>query len=299
MAWWRARAAGSGFVMRVEDLDEARSREEHALGNLSELRWLGIDWDEGPDVGGPHTPYRQSHRHALYEAALERLRERGGLFRCWLSRADLRELASAPHGRAPIYGATERAENDRLRAAKEAAGKQPAVRFRAPSTSVRFQDALHGPQVVDAEAEIGDVVVRRADRVWSYQLAVVVDDLAMEIEEVVRGDDLLESAGTQAMLCRALGAEPPTYLHVPLLHDEDGERMAKRKGSRTVAWLQDAAVDPDRVVGLLAYTLGLLPERRPATARELISAFALDRLRREPYTLGPADLAFLGLDPRR
>ena len=295
-AWWRARATGGGFVMRVEDLDEARSREEHATGNLAELRWLGLDWDEGPDLGGRHAPYRQSQRHELYESALADLESSGRLFRCWLSRADLRELATAPHGSAPVYGARERAENERMRGAKERSGKRPALRLRARPEKVHVEDLLHGPCEFDAEADIGDVVVRRADGVWSYQLAVVVDDLAMEVEEVVRGDDLLPSAATQVSLCRALGAEPPTYLHVPLLHDVDGERMAKRKGSRTLASLRDAGVAPERVVGLLAWTLGLLPERGEASARDLVGAFALERMRRAPYALTGADLEFLGIE---
>lgn len=296
LAWWRARATGGGFVMRVEDLDEARSREEHALGNLDELRWLGLDWDEGPDVGGPHAPYRQSARHDRYEVALAHLASSSRLFECWLSRSDLRELASAPHGRGSIYGPRERAENERVEAAKRAEGKQPAIRFRAQPGLISFTDLIHGPQEADAETDVGDVVVRRADRVWSYQLAVVVDDLAMGIEEVVRGDDLLDATATQASLARALGAEPPTYVHVPLLCDRDGERMAKRKGSLTLAALRDRGVPPERVVGLLGYTLGLLPVRNEASASELIDRFSLAAIPRDAGRLESADLAFLGLD---
>lgn len=296
VAWWRARTTGSGFVMRVEDLDEARSREEHAHGNLAELRWLGLDWDEGPDVGGPHAPYRQSDRHDRYEAALSRLAGSSRLFECFLSRSDLRELASAPHGRGPVYGARERAENERVKAAKRAEGKQPALRFRTEPGRVAFTDLLHGAQEADAEADVGDVVVRRADRVWSYHLAVVVDDLAMAIEEVVRGDDLLDATATQVSLARALGAEPPTYVHAPLLCDTDGERMAKRKGSLTLASLRDRGVRPERVVGVLAHSLGILPDRIEATAGELTDRFSLEALAREPYRLRADDLTFLGLE---
>lgn len=293
IAWLRARSTGSSFVMRVEDLDEDRSKEEHVHGNLDELRWLGLDWDEGPDVGGPHGPYRQSERHDRYEAALAALADTSDLFECYLSRADLRELASAPHGRPVIYGPRERRLNERVKATKREEGKQPAIRFRARAGTVTFSDRIHGTQTVDSERDIGDVVIRRADRVWSYQLAVVVDDLAMEIREVVRGDDLLPSAATQAALCRALGAEPPSYVHVPLLLDTDGERMAKRKGSLTLASLRDSGVPAERVVGLLASTLGLVERPESVAAAELTAAFRLDELAAEPYELQPEELAWL------
>jgi glutamyl-tRNA synthetase len=138
-----------------------------------------------------------------------------------------------------------------VKATKRAEGKQPAIRFHARAGSVTFSDLIHGTQTADVERDIGDVVIRRADRVWSYQLAVVVDDLAMGIREVVRGDELLPSAATQVALCRALGAEPPSYVHVPLLLDTDGERMAQRKGSLTLSSLRDAGVPAARVTGLL------------------------------------------------
>lgn len=279
--------------MRVEDLDAARSREEHVGGNLDELRWLGLDWDEGPDVGGPHRPYRQSEREAQYGAALAALADASHLFECFLSRADLRELASAPHGRSVPYGPRERRQNERVKSAKRAEGKQPAIRFRARAGTVSFTDLIHGAHSADVESDVGDVVVRRADRVWSYQLAVVVDDLAMGIEEVVRGDDLLDSTATQVALCRALGAEPPSYVHVPLLFDTDGARMAKRKGSLTLASLRDAGVPAERVVGLLAWTLGLCEQPLEVTPPELIEQFRIDRLVPDPYTLTPDDLARL------
>ena len=295
LAWWRARATDSSFVMRVEDLDEARSREEHVQGNLDELRWLGLDWDEGPDVGGPHGPYRQSERHDRYEAALTRLTEGSRVFACYLSRSDLREIASAPHGRAPIYGARERRANERVKAEKIAAGKEPALRFAVQPGVLSFDDLVHGAQTADAETDVGDVVVRRADRVWSYQLAVVVDDLAMEIDEVVRGADLLDVTATQVALCEALGGTAPAYVHVPLLHDLSGDRMAKRKGSLTLASLRASGVPAERVVGLLAASLGLLDVPEPVAAGDLIAAFDLARIGREPTRLTDRDLAFLGI----
>jgi glutamyl-tRNA synthetase len=287
VAWLRARAAKGAFVMRVEDLDSARSRPEYAAANLEELRWLGLDWDEGPDVGGPHAPYAQSERHAVYEAALAKLRPH--LFACYLSRKDLQDLASAPHGSAPRYGARERALNARLAPQKQAEGKTPSLRFRVEAGDVAFTDVVHGPQ----RADVGDVVVRRADGEWAYQLAVVADDLAMRITEVVRGDDLLPSTAAQVLLYRALGAEPPAFLHVPLLLDAAGERLAKRKGSLTLSALRGAGVRPERVVGLLAHTLGLLESPREARPADLVHAFDLERLHRDPARLTDDLLAWL------
>ena len=293
VAWCRARRAGSTFVMRVEDLDEPRTVEEAVSGNLEELRWLGLDWDEGPDVGGPHDPYRQSERHELYRRALDDLVQRDLLFECYLSRRELRELSSAPHGEAPVYGERERSENEQVREQKAAEGKKPSLRLRAPELDLRFHDALYGPQRFDARKEVGDVVLRRADDAWAYQFAVVVDDVAMEIEEVVRGADLLHSTASQLLVYLALGRRPPSFLHVPLLLDESGERLAKRRGSLTLAGLREEGVAPDRVIGLLAYTLGLLERPRPLDMTEMLAIFAVDRLHLEPFTLRPEDLEWL------
>ena len=195
-------------------------------------------------------PYVQSQRHDLYEQALQRLETRNKLFECYLSRKDLRELASAPHGKMPAYGKLERALNDELREKKQRDGKTPSLRFRVDGTNVSFTDLLQGEQTFQP----GDFVVKRADGEWAYQLAVVVDDIAMNISEVVRGADLLESTAAQLLLYRALDATPPTFLHVPLLLDKTGERMAKRKGSLTLTALKEQGVKPERVVGLLAHT---------------------------------------------
>ncbi len=293
VAWWRARATGSPFVMRVEDLDGPRTVAEALTGNLAELRWLGLDWDEGPDVGGPFGPYRQSERGAHYEQALDKLREQSLISECYLSRKDLRELASAPHGQMLAYGPSERAANEACKAAKQAQRKTPSLRVRVEPQRVVFNDLLAGSQTVAVHDEIGDFVVRRADGLWAYQLAVVVDDIAMQIGEVVRGDDLLTSTAAQLVLYRALGAKPPQYLHVPLLSDETGERMAKRRGSLTLKALQEDGVRPERVVGLLAHTLGLLDELQEISARAMIDAFSVDRLSKEVGRLEPPHLTWL------
>lgn len=293
VAWWMARARGGSFVLRVEDLDVPRTVPEAVEGNLEELRWLGLDWDEGPDVGGPHAPYRQSRRFELYRAALERLEATGRVFPCWLSRKDLRELASAPHGAPAAYGPRQRAANARAAPEAKRRGKRPSLRFRAPVGELRFDDLLAGPQRFDAERDVGDLVVRRADGQWAYQLAVVVDDAAMGIEEVVRGDDLLPATAGQLLLYRALGLRPPRFAHVPLLLDADGARLAKRRGSLTLHALRAAGVAPQRVVGLLAATLGLLDAPRPVTPAELTANFAPERLARTPARLGADALAWL------
>lgn len=276
VAWLRARASGGSFIMRVEDLDGPRTRPEAVLGNLDELRWLGLDWDEGPDVGGPHAPYLQSQRTHLYEAALARLQAAGRTFDCYLSRKDLAEVASAPHGpeaHGNAYGPAERRANERLAPAKRAAGRPASVRFAVPTRVVRFQDALAGPQAVAVHETLGDFVVRRADGLFAYQLAVVVDDAAMGITEVVRGADLVESTAAQLLLYEALELNPPTFAHVPLMLDASGERLAKRRGAETLFELRASGAQPEALVGALAHSLELIPANEPLSTTELLSVY--------------------------
>ncbi|HKI56314.1 MAG TPA: tRNA glutamyl-Q(34) synthetase GluQRS [Trueperaceae bacterium] len=285
VAWLRARSAGGRLILRVDDLDAPRTVEEAVLGNLEELRWLGLTWDEGPDVGGGNGPYRQSQRSERYRQALERLRATGRLFECYLSRKELQEVASAPHGLAPVYGEAQRRANAAVAARKRAQGRTPSLRLRVEPGEVRFQDALAGPQRFVAGRDFGDILVRRSDGLWAYQLATVVDDGAMGVTEVVRGDDLLPSTAVQLVLYGALGLVPPAFLHLPLLLDTEGRRLAKRTGAGTLHALRAAGVPPERVLGLLAFGLGLLPELRAASAAELLAAFDLASLRPGPVRL--------------
>jgi glutamyl-tRNA synthetase len=294
LAWASARAQEGAFVLRVEDLDPPRTVAAAITGNLEELRWLGLDWDEGPDVGGAHAPYRQSERHAAYAAALDRLAARGLLAEDWLSRKDLRELASAPHGPAgAVYGARERARSARLADARRAGGALPSWRVRFAEPEVHVRDALLGARRFDLAAETGDLLVRRRDGIWAYALAVVVDDAAMRVTEVVRGDDLWDATGAQAALARALGLPVPRYAHVPLLLDADGVRLAKRRGAATLAAYRDAGVDPRRLVGALAATAGLIPEPRPLAPTELLPGFDLALLTAAPARWTPAHEAWV------
>jgi glutamyl-tRNA synthetase len=259
-------------VLRVEDLDGPRTVPAAVDGNLAELRWLGLDWDEGPDVGGPHAPYRQSERGDRYLAALDRLRRAGCLAEDWLSRRDLQEAASAPHGATgPVYGPFERTLSARLADERRTAGRAPAWRARFGGGTVEVVDRRHGKRRFDLERDVGDVVVRRSDGLWAYALAVVVDDAEMAIGEVVRGDDLLAATGAQAALAQALGLTPPTYAHAPLLLDAAGARLSKRRGDATLMALQAAGADPRRLVGALAVTLGWFDAPRPASPRDLLT----------------------------
>ena len=273
LAWLHARAGGGAFVMRVEDLDAGRVRPGIMETQLDELRWLGLDWDEGPDVGGPFAPYVQSARTALYDDALRRLAERGLLFECTCSRRDIAQAASAPHAgeEGPRYPGTCRASrlpadlpsylaHDRGRV---------AIRMRTEPERIAFDDGVMGPVAFDP-AEGGDFVVRRKDGAAAYQLAVVVDDAAMAVTHVVRGADLLSSTARQLLLYRALERTPPAFLHVPLLLGADGERLAKRHGALSLGELRAEGVAPERVVGWLAATCGLAEEGEEADPRALL-----------------------------
>lgn len=259
--------------MRIEDLDGARARPELETRLLEDLRWLGLDWDEGPERPGPYGPYRQSERIEHYERAFERLRESGSIYPCTCSRKEIADSVSAPHGSEPIYpGICSNGPTHPER--------KPAWRFR--NQPVGFVDGIHGFQPPELGA--GDFVIRRADGVYAYQLAVVVDDQAMKIEEVVRGADLLSSTPRQIALQRALEFATPSYLHVPLVLAADGERLAKRNASVAIAGLRESGLTPERVIAVLARTLGFEVPSLIA-ARELIGMLERAKLPRQPVVL--------------
>ena len=266
VAWLWARHARGRFLLRFEDLDRARVRSGCAELQERSLAWLGLDWDGAP--------VSQSDRVELYEAAIDRLREQGVLYECFCSRADVRRAASAPHGPdGPIYGGTCRELSESERAARLALGRTPALRARMEGV-VEFGDDLQGPQAEELERTSGDIVLRRADGVVAYQLAVVVDDAAQGVTHVVRGADLLASTGRQLRLYDLLGLTPrPGYAHVPLLLGDDGERLAKRNGAVGLEELRARGADPRALVGRLAHSAGLLERPEPCTPGELVSAF--------------------------
>lgn len=289
LAWLHARAAGGAFVLRVEDLDGPRVRPGMEARILEELRWLGLDWDEGPDVEGPYGPYRQSDLAGRYVAALDRLREAGLAYPCFCSRAEIAAASQAPHGPAddgPRYPGTCRGLAA-AEVARRAAARRPAWRLRVPEGPVRFEDGVHGPVAFDVGATVGDFVILRADGIAAYQLAVAVDDAAMGITDVVRGDDLLASTARQLLVYRALGLAAPRFAHVPLVVGEDGARLAKRHGALSLGELRARGADPRAVAGLLAAASGLAADGARLSPGELVPAFTLARLPRAPAVLAP------------
>lgn len=280
VAWLRARSCGGSFVIRIEDLDEPRVVPGADDAIRRDLRWLGLDWDEGPDVGGPHAPYRQSARLAEYAAALATLRAAGLVYPCTCTRREIAAIASAPEGldeEGPRYPGTCR---DAPRHPERAA----SWRFRMPEPPPAFVDALAGT-FESGVFDGGDFVVARSDGTVSYQLAVVVDDLAMHISEVVRGDDLLSSVPRQLALAHALGRDAPAWLHVPLVLGADGQRLGKRHGSASLASLRERGVGAESVVGKLAATLGLAEPGEQVTPTALVARFDLAKLPRLPTRL--------------
>jgi glutamyl-tRNA synthetase len=275
LAWLAARAAGGTVVLRIEDLDAPRvvAGAEQAIGE--DLRWLGLHWDEGPDAGGPFGPYRQSERGSLYERVLGALQAQGLLFPCTCTRAELARTASAPHGElGPRYPGTCRRKPPRR-------DRPASLRFHM-ERSPGFRDRLYGEQ---PETEGDDFVVRRSDGQYAYQLAVVADDLAMGITEVVRGADLLSSTPRQLALYRALGAEPPSFLHVPLVLGAGGARLAKRHGAPAIAERRAAGEAPESVLGQLASSVGLATPGELVRAQDLVARFDVACLPREPTVL--------------
>ena len=239
IAQQRAIAHGGALILRNDDLDAARCKPEFVAAMIEDMRWFGLRWSEGPDIGGPHAPYDQSARMPHYTAAFEQLRARGFIYPCTCSRQDVLRALSAPHEGEdePVYPGTCRA----------AAADRPRAgvnwRFRVPVGAVEFIDGHFGPQ----RAEFGDFLVWRKDDFPSYQLACTVDDAAMRITEVVRGADLIASTARQLLLYRALGLEIPAFHHCPLVTDASGIRLAKRDDARSLRTLRAQGRSPEDI----------------------------------------------------
>ena len=279
LAWLSIRAQAGRFVLRMEDLDSGRVREGLDRDILEDLAWLGLDWDEGPDRGGPHRPYEQSGRGSLYDRAFDALRASGRAYPCFCTRGDIAAAASAPQapGDEVRYPGTCRDLEAGEVAGRLRTGRAPAWRLRVdPDRVPAFVDRVRGPWGGAGGPPPGDFVIRRKDGVAAYQLAVVVDDAAMEITEVVRGDDLLPSTLRQLILFDALGRSPPVFAHVPLLIGADGARLSKRHDGVTLRELRDAGMTAPGIVGRLAWLLGLRPSPERVHARDLTDGFALD-----------------------
>ena len=283
LAWLAARVEGGRIILRHEDIDPARSRQAWMDAIERDLLWLGLTWDEGPEKG-PHAPYRQSLCSPLYEKALEELKAQGRIYPCYCTRKELRMLAGAPHGAADglgdagaAYPGTCRHLSAEERAKKEAEGRRPALRLLCPDDAEEpFHDLVLGPQRITLQSCGGDFALRRSDGVWAYQLAVVVDDMRMDVTQVVRGEDILLSTPRQLLLYRLLGGTPPDFAHIPLLHDREGERLAKRHQSLSLAALRDRGCRPEAIVGFLARLANLQESGAPVTPAALA-----ERLRSE------------------
>ncbi|MFW2334503.1 tRNA glutamyl-Q(34) synthetase GluQRS [Ilumatobacter sp.] len=283
VAWLAARAGGLDFLVRMEDLDRVTSTVEHERRQLADLAALGLDWDG--DV------VRQSDRFDRYRAVIERLRGADRVYECFCTRREIREeidaAPRAPHLHLPdgAYPGTCRRLSDAERAARRDAGRAPALRLRTDGEVITITDLIAG----EFTGAVDDVVLARADGVPAYNLAVVVDDVAQGVRQVVRGDDLLSSTPRQVLLQRLLDAEVPEYLHVPLVLGPDGDRLAKRHGAVTLRELRATGWSPGEIVGTLARSLGLAAPGESPTAEQLVDRFDTSVLPRRPATL--AELA--------
>ncbi len=285
LSYLSVKSRGGEWILRIEDLDTARCRPEYARQVEEDLRWLGLAWDEGGSAGGPDAPYFQSERTALYEAALARLRGMGLVYPCFCTRAQL-HAASAPHREdgLTVYPGTCRGLTPEDIARREAAGRRGALRLRVPEETVTFTDGHLGELTEYLPTDCGDFLLRRSDGLFAYQLAVVVDDAAMGITEVVRGADLLSSTPRQLLLYELLGWEAPEFYHFPLLLSPDGRRLSKRDGDLGLGALRERYT-PEEIIGKLAYLAGQNPGGGPRTPEALAEDFHWDAVPRRDIPL--------------
>jgi len=327
VTWWLARQAGAKIWMRMEDLDAGRAKPETVGQAYEDLRWLGMDWDawsggDGMEFGVKAEEVEegvvvQSRRVGVYEAALQRLWERGAVYPCTCTRAEIvasvAGAGNAPHESEgnvrypgtcdvaaeiePLLGLTVAEATRRVR---ERTGKQVCWRLRVRDGAITFDDQIAGRQAFDVRKDVGDFPVTRfvgagteAGIPAAYQLACVVDDHAMGVDLVVRGDDLLSSTPRQMLVYEALGWEAPRFAHVPLVVGADGKRLAKRHGESRIAQFREAGVSPQRIAGWAAWSSGQIDSQREVAATGIVRAFDLSKLPRKRIILGEIDIGWL------
>ncbi len=293
--WLFARHHGGAFVLRIEDTDQERSTPESASGILQALRWLGLDWDEGPEKGGPFGSYYQSERRPLYREAVAGLLEREEAYRCYCTPEELdrrrREAMAAKLP--PRYSGQCRRLTPEQRAALEGEGRTAAVRLKVPEGDTAWEDLVSGP-VAWRNEEMGDFVILKGDGFPTYNLAVVVDDASMRISHVIRGDDHISNTPRQILLYRALGLPVPSFAHVPMILGEDGKRLSKRHGATWVGEYREAGYLPEALVNYLALLGWSTPESRQTfTLTDLVAEFDLSRVRKAAVMFDPQKLRWL------
>ncbi len=294
-SWLWARRHGGVFILRVEDTDTSRVTEEAFRGVLDDLRWLGLDWDEGPEVGGPHGPYRQSERAEVYRDAVERLLHRGHAYRCFCTPEELEERrkAALARGEPPGYDGRCRELSDAERKVFEDEGRPASIRFRMPEEEWVVSDLVKG-EVRFAPGQLRDFVLQRADGSPLFLLAVAVDDMLMEVTHVVRGDDLLASAPRNAAVIQALGGTPPAYAHVPQVLGPDGKPLSKRHGSTSVQAFREQGYLPEAMTNYLAL-LGWSKDDHTTfmSRQEMVEAFDLSRVSSNPAIFDTEKLTWM------
>ena len=261
LSYVSTRQQQGSYVLRMEDIDYVRAKRGLGEDLLDDLEWLGFDWDEGPRTGGPDGPYWQSERYDRYTEILEAWQEKGRIYPCYCNRARLQSIASAPHPGEPPHSYDGRCRHlsaDERKALRSK--KDPSWRLCCDTRSVYFYDTWQGPQLYELQAATHDCVVRRADGMFAYNLAVVLDDAAMGVTEIVRGYDLLDSTPIQLYIYDVLGKEPPIYKHAPLIVDSEGYRLSKRQQSITIRELKASGFSAAMIWGRLALLGGLVDE---------------------------------------
>jgi len=289
LAWLSIRSRGETLVLRIEDLDHPKIKRGSLASIYTDLKWLGLTWDEGPKMSGPHAPYIQSQRIASYRTALNLLIQKDLVYPCVCSRKDIEEAQSAPHQTADglFYPGTCRGRFDSYAQAKATLpdGRLPGWRFKTPDTTSSFTDHFCGAQQQNVAEAVGDFCFARHPDGAGYLLAVVVDDAAMGITEVLRGDDLLLTTHRQLLLYDALDLPQPAFLHVPLILGENGKRLAKRHGDTQIAALRERGVRPEKVIGLLAWWSGLGRWGEELCADDLLVRYDIKQLNTKPSVL--------------
>ncbi|HEY2587469.1 MAG TPA: tRNA glutamyl-Q(34) synthetase GluQRS [Tepidisphaeraceae bacterium] len=287
--WLLARRMGWRVLLRIEDIDGPRIKRGADRQLIEDLSWLGLDWAEGPIY--------QSDRFPIYQRSLDRLIESGAAYPCVCSRKEVESAASAPHAEdgAAVYPGTCRGKYGSIEAARQQTGRSPAIRFRVPADPIEFDDCFAGRQRFDPLRQLGDFVVAKADGTPAYQLAVVVDDAEMNVTQVVRGVDLLDSTPRQILLYRALGFSQaiPSHCHLPLVVGIDGRRLAKRHGDTRLSKYREQGAKPERVLALLARWCGIEADTTSVHIADLLQSFRLENLPRQRIIFTPEDDAWL------